>query len=139
MITKEYLTKCYDDLQKEGIWSDDEATFNKNFLKWSLRNHPDKNLGKEDITKLYQTISGCRNDFLENFNYYTSVAKNPSFQQQQNPTFRCPYCGASLSSISELINHMNALHRSNQQKKAKKSAPKKSKKAKKSAPKKSKK
>ena len=87
MITVEHIKKCYADLQKQGVWDDDESQFRKNFLKWSLKNHPDKNPGNENIVQLYQAITGCRNDFLENFNQYKNISKGLYDVQQPQPTF----------------------------------------------------
>jgi hypothetical protein len=143
MITKDYLTKCYADLQKEGIWNDDVDIFKKNFLRWSLKNHPDKNLGNEDITKLYQIISGCRNDFLENFQQYSSIAKN---QHVDRPAFYnpleeipCPVCQKKVQRW-RMGDHIRSAHPSGPKSAPKKSKAKKSKSntKRKSAPKKSK-
>jgi hypothetical protein len=143
MITKDYLTKCYADLQKEGIWNDDVDIFKKNFLRWSLKNHPDKNLGNEDITKLYQIISGCRNDFLENFQQYSSIAKN---QHVDRPAFYnpleeipCPVCQTKVQRW-RMGDHIRSVHPSGPKSAPKKSKAKKSKSntKRKSAPKKSK-
>ena len=86
MITVEGIKKCYADLQQQGIWDDDESQFKKNFLKWSLKNHPDKNPGVENVTQLYQVISGCRSDFLENFNQYKNIGKGLYEAQKTQPS-----------------------------------------------------
>jgi len=151
MITRDYLTKCYADLQKEGIWNDDIEVFKKNFLRWSLKNHPDKNLGNDEITKLYQVIAGCRNDFLENFQQYSSIAKNQNIDNTPQPQFYnpleeipCPICQKNVQRW-RMGDHMRSEHPKTKpvpkrkSKKSKKSAPKKTKKSKKSAPKKTKK
>ena len=88
MITIEHIKKCYADLQHQGVWDDNESQFRKNFLKWSLKNHPDKNLGDDNIVQLYQVITGCRNDFLENFNQYKNIGKGLYDVQNIQPIFK---------------------------------------------------
>jgi hypothetical protein len=134
MITVEHIKKCYADLQKEGVWDDDESQFKKNFLKWSLKNHPDKNPGTENIVQLYQAITGCRNDFLENFNQYKNILKSLYDVQQPQPTF-----GDKFNEFFKKYAQPTPKAQPTKAKKAK-SAPKKKSKAKKakSAPKKSK-
>ena len=59
MMQKEACMKLF---TKYNLWSDDLATFKKNFRQWSLRNHPDKNPQMADV---YGEISGCYKDILK--------------------------------------------------------------------------
>ena len=133
MITVEHIKKCYADLQKEGVWDDDESQFRKNFLKWSLKNHPDKNPGNENIVQLYQAITGCRNDFLENFNQYKNISKGLYDVQQPKPAF-----GDKFNEFFKKYAQPTQKPKPTPKAKKAKSAPKKKSKAKKakSAPKK---
>lgn len=56
----EQIRQCFKDFDTQNLWSDDFNVFKKNFLKWSLKNHPDKNPNTNDI---YQVISGCKTIF----------------------------------------------------------------------------
>jgi hypothetical protein len=53
---------CINLFKKYNLWSDDLATFKKNFRKWSLKNHPDKNPEMADV---YGEIAACYKDILK--------------------------------------------------------------------------
>lgn len=50
-----------------------------------IKNHPDKNIGDESKTKLFQEVNECAKRAKENFQYFVALDSvksfNPSFQQ----------------------------------------------------------
>ena len=55
---------CGDLFKKNNLWSNDQRVFNKNYVKWSLKNHPDKN---PNNIELFKEITGCKTECIEHF------------------------------------------------------------------------
>jgi type IV secretory pathway VirB10-like protein len=72
MSVKE-IRECYKYFKDNNIWSDDENEFIRNFRKWALKNHPDKNPNTEEIFKV---INNCRQS-IGNHSKFKSIAEAP--------------------------------------------------------------
>jgi hypothetical protein len=108
------IAGCLIKIKKYDLWNDDEKVFNKNFLKWSLKNHPDKlspNLSPEEKkskSRLYQEMLDCRNMIIENF----SITKMQNSSESNNYTSYTPSkSNFEWTEVFDNYNKMRGRHR----------------------------